>query len=83
MILDKVASAARPGTTLIVGEHLLAEQRTAPLFAVRQDVNMLVSARGRERSESEYRTWIGRHGFALQRTYPAPYGKHFMVAQRR
>lgn len=83
VLLDKVASAARPGTTLIVGEHLLAEHRTAPLFAVRQDVNMLVSARGRERSESEYARWIGQHGFALQRTYPAPHGKHFMVAQRR
>ncbi len=52
------------------------------LFAVRQDLNMLVSARGRERSESEYRDWIRRHGFALKRTYPATFGKHYMVAER-
>jgi hypothetical protein len=82
LILDKVASAAACGTTLIIGEHLLAEDRTAPLFAVRQDMNMLVSARGRERSESEYRDWIAQHGFALQCTYPASYGKHYMVARR-
>ncbi len=77
-----MASAAGRGATLVVGEHLLAEHRTAPLFAVRQDVNMLVSARGRERSESEYRDWIRRHGFALKRTYPAAYGKHYMIAER-
>jgi hypothetical protein len=82
-ILDKVAMAADRGATLVVGEHLLAEDGTAPLFAVRQDVNMLVSARGRERSEAEYRDWIGRHGFALKRTYSASYGKHYMLAERR
>jgi hypothetical protein len=81
-ILDKVATAAPRGATLIVGEHLLADDRTAPLFAVRQDLNMLVTARGRERSESEYRAWIRRHGFALRRTYPATFGKHYMVAER-
>ncbi len=81
-ILEKVASAARPGATLVIGEHLLAEDRTAPLFAVRQDLNMLVSARGRERSESEYRDWIRRHGFGLKRTYPATFGKWYMVAER-
>lgn len=81
-ILDKIALASRRGAMLVVGEHLLAEDRTAPLFAVRQNLNMLVSARGRERSESEYRDWIGRHGFALRRTYPAPYGKHYMIAER-
>jgi hypothetical protein len=81
-ILDKVATAACRGSTLVVGEHLLSEDRTAPLFAVRQDLNMLVSARGRERSQSEYREWIRRHGFVLKRTYPAPYGKHYMVAER-
>ena len=81
-ILDAVSSAAGRGSTLIVGEHLLAEHGTAPLFAVRQDVNMLVSARGRERSESEYREWIRRHGFAWKRTYAASSGKHYMLAQR-
>jgi hypothetical protein len=81
-ILDKIATAAGRRATLVVGEHLLAEDRTAPLFAVRQNLNMLVSARGRERSESEYRDWIRRHGFALKRTYTATYGKHYMVAER-
>jgi hypothetical protein len=81
-ILEKVATAAGRGATLVVGEHLLAEDGTGPLFAVRQDVNMLVSARGRERSEPEYREWIRRHGFVLKRTYPASYGKHYMVAER-
>ena len=81
-ILNSVATAAGRGSTLVLGEHLLAEGGTAPLFAVRQDVNMLVSARGRERSESEYREWIRRHGFVLKRTYPASYGKHYMVAER-
>lgn len=81
-ILDKIAAAAPRGAILIVGEHVLNDDRSGPLFAVRQDLNMLVSARGRERSEAEYRDWIRRHGFMLRRTHPAPYGKHYMIAER-
>jgi hypothetical protein len=82
VILDKIAAAAETDSTLIIGECLLEEDGTAPLFAVRQDVNMLVSARGRERTRGQYDAWLRRHGFAIRRAYAGPYGKHYMLATR-
>lgn len=82
ILLDKVARAAPPGALLIVGEFLFNEDRTGPLFVARQDLNMLVAARGRERSVREYRAWLRGHGFLLERVVPASDGKHFMIARK-
>lgn len=81
ILLDKIAKASRPGGLLLVGEFLLNEDRTGPLFVARQDLNMLVAARGRERSASEYRDWIARHGFSLEKIYPVSNGKNYLVAR--
>lgn len=82
ILLEKIAAASRPGSLLIVGEYLLDETRTGPLFVARQDLNMLVAARGRERTAAEYRAWLGRYGFEIRNIYPTSMGKQFMVASR-
>lgn len=81
ILLDKIAQASRPGGLLLVGEFLLNDDRTGPLFVARQDLNMLVAARGRERSAPEYRDWLARHGFALERIYRVSNGKNYLVAR--
>lgn len=81
ILLDKIAKVSRPGGLLLVGEFLLNDDRTGPLFVARQDLNMLVAARGRERSAPEYRDWLARHGFALERIYPVSSGKNYLVAR--
>ncbi len=82
LLLEKVASAARPAALLIIGEYLLNDDRTGPLHVARQDLNMLVAARGRERTAREYEDWIREFGFALRRIQPTSHGKHFLIAER-
>jgi hypothetical protein len=82
IILEKIAAAAPPGGLLIIGEYLLNDEKTGPLFVVRSDLNMLVAARGRERTAQEYSTWIRKFGFELQQIYQTSKGKHFLVARR-
>jgi hypothetical protein len=82
-LLERIADAARPGGLLIVGEYLLDEDGCGPPFVTRQDLNMLVAARGRERTASEYAAWIGRYDYALERIQPAHGGKRFLIARRR
>lgn len=82
IILDRIARAARPGALLLVGEFLLDDDRTGPLFVARQDLNMLVAARGRERTLSGYRDLLAGHGFAIDRVRHTSGGKHFLFARR-
>ncbi|WP_162913223.1 methyltransferase [Rhodospirillaceae bacterium SYSU D60014] len=81
-ILARIAEAVRPGGLLIIGEYLLNEDRTGPLHVARMDLNMLVAARGRERTAREYAEWIGAFDFELQRIQPTSMGKHFLIARR-
>jgi hypothetical protein len=80
-LLGKIAEASRPGGLLILGEYLLNDEGTGPLFVARQDLNMLVAARGRERSAAEYGRWLAEHGFELEKIYPVSNGKNFLVAR--
>lgn len=82
-LLCKVADAIRPGGLLIIGEYLLNDEKTGPLHVARQDLNMLVAARGRERSAREYRAWIEAFGFRLERIQPTVHGKHFLLARKQ
>ncbi|MFP3942201.1 MAG: methyltransferase [Thermoanaerobaculia bacterium] len=81
LLLGKIAEAARPGSWLIVGEYLLDDDRTGPRFVARQDLNMLLAARGRERTAAEYREWLGEHGFTVERILPTSRGKNYMLAR--
>lgn len=79
-LLEKIAASIRPGGMLIIGESLLNEDRTGPLHVARNDLNMLVVARGRERTAEEYREWIGEFGFELERIQPTE-NKDFLIAR--
>lgn len=81
LLLSKIADAIRPGGLLIIGESLLNEERTGPLHVARNNLNMMVVARGRERTADEYRDWIGEHGFKLERIQPTD-EKDFLIARR-
>ena len=82
-LLARLADAAPSGATLLVGEYLLDDDRTGPRFVARQDLNMLVAARGQERSLAEYTRWLGDFGFDVGAVVPTRMGKHFLVARRR
>ena len=82
LILDNVAQACPTGGVLIVGEYLLDEDRTGPLHVARMDLNMLVAARGQERTTQEYRDLLEQSGFALRNIYPTSHGKAFLVAEK-
>lgn len=79
ILLGKAAEASHPGTRLVIGEFLLNDDLTGPLFVARQSLNMLMSARGRERSSREYAEWMQSFGFRLESIYPTRGGKHYMV----
>lgn len=82
LLLRKVADAAAPGALLIIGEYLLNDDRTGPLWVARSDLNMLVAARGRERTAGEYIEWMREFGFEYERTYLTSKGKNFLIARR-
>ena len=81
-LLEKIAEAIRPGGLLIIGESLLDDDRTGPLHVARNNLNMMVVARGRERTAKEYSDWISEFGFELERIQPTE-EKDFLIARRR
>jgi acetylserotonin N-methyltransferase len=81
-LLRTIADALRPGGLLIVGEYLWEDDRSGPAWVGRSDLNMLVAARGRERSAREYREWIEPLGYRIERVQPTSRGKQFMFARR-
>jgi predicted O-methyltransferase YrrM len=81
-ILEEISKAVRPGGLLIVGEYVFNDEKTGPIFVARSDLNMLVAAKGRERTMSEYREWIERFGFRLERSDYTERGKSFLVARK-
>jgi acetylserotonin N-methyltransferase len=62
-LLRKVYARLPAGGALLIGEKLLTEEKTAPVPALMQSLNMLVCTEGRERSLGEYRTLLEAAGF--------------------
>ena len=62
-LLRKVYLRLPAGGALLIGEKLLNEEKTAPVPALMQSLNMLVCTEGRERSLSEYRALLEATGF--------------------
>lgn len=81
-LLSNVAGAARTGSYLIVSEYLLSDDKTSPRHVVRSDLNMLVSANGRERSYGEYTMMMQEHGFEPVRTHTTASLRVYMVFQK-
>jgi acetylserotonin N-methyltransferase len=62
-LLTKIAAALPPNGGLLVAEALVNEDRSGPVYALMQDLNMLVCTDGRERTLSEYRVLLESAGF--------------------
>ncbi|MGW0162269.1 methyltransferase [Mycobacterium sp. NPDC003323] len=68
-ILTTVRAAASPGTKLVLLEAVIPEHHRE-FLPKWLDMEMLVSAGGRERTEAEYRALYQRAGFRLDRVVP-------------
>jgi acetylserotonin N-methyltransferase len=62
-LLQKIFNALPSRGGLLVGEGLLDEDRSGPLRALMQNLNMLVCTDGKERTCSEYRALLDSTGF--------------------
>ncbi len=62
-LLQRIYDALPDGGGLLIAEALLDEARSGPVYAVLQDLNMLVCTDGRERTFSEYRELLESAGF--------------------
>ncbi|MEU2035651.1 methyltransferase [Nocardia amamiensis] len=68
-ILDALRAAMEPDARLLIIE-LVVPEHTGPHPSKFIDLEMLVNAGGRERTEAEYREFLARHGFTLVRCVP-------------
>lgn len=62
-LLAKVYERLPPGGGLLIAEKLLAEDKSGPVPALMQSLNMLVCTEGRERTLSEYCALLEAAGF--------------------
>jgi acetylserotonin N-methyltransferase len=63
-LLAKIYAKLPSGGGLLIAEKLLNEQKTGPLPALLQSLNMLVCTEGKERTVSEYTALLRAAGFA-------------------
>jgi acetylserotonin O-methyltransferase len=63
LLLRKIADALPPGGALLIGETLVNDDYSGPVYTLMQDLNMLVCTDGRERTFAEYRTLLEAAGF--------------------
>ncbi len=64
LLLSRIYERLPPGGGLLIAEKLLEEDKTGPLSAHLQSLNMLVATEGKERSLSEYAALLREAGFA-------------------
>jgi acetylserotonin O-methyltransferase len=63
-LLRKIYDALPAGGGLLIAEALVDQGRSGPVYALMQDLNMLVCTDGKERTFSEYRELLEAAGFA-------------------
>jgi acetylserotonin N-methyltransferase len=63
LLLAKIFAALPAGGALLIAEKLVEEDRSGPLPALMQDLNMLVCTDGKERTLSEYESLLRSAGF--------------------
>lgn len=62
-LLKKIYDRIPSGGALLIAERLLSEDKTGPLPALTQSLNMLVCTEGKERTLSEYEALLHEVGF--------------------
>ncbi|RYZ65726.1 MAG: hypothetical protein EOP08_06365, partial [Proteobacteria bacterium] len=68
-ILRNVRAHARPGARLLLAEAIIDEEATGS-FPIDLDIEMLVFASGRERTEHQWRSLLAKSGFEMVRAVP-------------
>jgi acetylserotonin N-methyltransferase len=63
ILLRKIFAALPAGGGLLIAEALVNDERTGSVYALMQDLNMLVCTDGRERNATEYRRLLESAGF--------------------
>ena len=63
-LLAKIYAALPVGGAVFVVEKMLADDKTGPVWATLQSLNMLVCTEGKERTASEYEALLKAAGFA-------------------
>lgn len=63
-LLRKIAETLPHGGGLLIAEALLDDDRSGPVYARMQDLNMLVCTEGKERTAGEYRALLESSGFS-------------------
>lgn len=63
-LLAKIHVALPDGGALLIAEALLEDDKTAPVEAAMQSLNMLICTDGRERTQAEYAALLREAGFA-------------------
>jgi ubiquinone/menaquinone biosynthesis C-methylase UbiE len=81
-ILKKIYGAAHSGSLLLLSEYFLEESKTAPKHVVRSDLNMLVAARGMERTSTEYIRWLKEFGFETEAQYKDDINRRLIAARK-
>jgi acetylserotonin O-methyltransferase len=68
-LLRKISPMVTPGGGILVAEALLNDDRSGPVYALMQDLNMLVCTDGRERTFAGYRALLEAWGFTDVRSH--------------
>jgi acetylserotonin O-methyltransferase len=63
ILLRRIHDALPSGGALLIAEKLLNEDKTGPVPAQMQSLNMLICTEGKERNLAEYRELLARAGF--------------------
>jgi len=62
-LLAKIHAALPPGGGVLIAEALLDDDKSSPVHAQMQSLNMLICTEGRERTAAEYRALLANAGF--------------------
>ncbi len=62
-LLQRISGVLPSGGGILIAEKLLRDDKTGPLWAQMQDLNMLTCTEGRERTLAEYSALLEQHGF--------------------
>ncbi|XP_051881904.1 probable bifunctional dTTP/UTP pyrophosphatase/methyltransferase protein [Pristis pectinata] len=63
LLLSRLSQICKPGCGLLLTELVLHNQKTKPCTALLQSLSVMMQSEGKERSGSEYRKLLNKHGF--------------------
>ncbi len=82
-LFRKAFAALQPGGDLVIHDHILNADKTAPKAGVLFALNMLVNTTaGNSYSEEEYHAWLKETGFSRIRSVPLPGATGLVVGTR-